>query len=537
LGRLKRKCFLSLLSVISSAFVLLSYVFPSPTVYLPELSRDQRRAIRFLRETVAQVEEHYVTNPNLTKAFGAGLIGMQKIFGRKRFEVVRIDSGHYTLRAGGEEVDLQFGGKGMNGLPSMELAYRFALTKAGKRFGKKATELQVMYAVLAAILNSMDKFSSFLSPDIYREMQVETTGRYGGLGITITTRDKKITIVSPIEDTPADKAGLRPGDVISMVNGESTEGWLLSTAVKKMRGPPGTAVRIGILRPEWSSPREFIVVRAIVQIRSVKSRIMAGNIGYIRLTAFHERTSAEMGRAIARFRDAGVRSLILDLRNNPGGLLRQSVRVAEQFLAKKNMVVFTRGRHRNQSMYFQTHGNGLWAKKSLIVLINEGSASASEIVAGAVKDLGRGLLIGRKTFGKGSVQTIIPISGGAGIRITTAKYYTPLGIGIHGKGIKPDVEAGPVPKQIKKNWVSRLKNAKSSPNSKRKTPRRLPGRLSSPNFGKDDEALQVALRTSRISKSRFVKVLRKVASRVQFQMAQEAKRVSTAKVPGGRRLP
>ena len=165
------------------------------------------------------------------------------------------------------------------------------------------------------------------------------------------------------------------------------------------------------------------------------------------------------------------------------------------------------------------------------------SASASEIVAGAVKDLGRGLLIGRKTFGKGSVQTIIPISDGAGIRITTAKYYTPRGIGIHGKGIKPDVEAGPVPERIKKNRVSRWKNTKISSISKRKTPRRLPGRLNSPNFGKDDEALQVALRTSRISKSRVVKVLRKVASRVQFQMAQEAKRISTAKIPGGRRLP
>jgi carboxyl-terminal processing protease len=259
---------------------------------------------------------------------------------------------------------------------------------------------------------------------------------------------------------------------------------------------------------------------------------MKGDVGYIRLSAFHERTSDEMGAAMRRLLDAGARSLILDLRNNPGGLLRQSVRVAERFLPEKSMVVFTRGRHRSQTMYFRTHGTGIWARKPLIVLVNKGSASASEIVAGAVKDLDRGLLIGRKTFGKGSVQTIIPISGGSGIRMTTAKYYTPLGIGIHGKGIRPDIEAGPPPNS-KKNQEK--KDQAKAPKAL-KEPRKLPKKLDDPTFGDDDIALQVALRTLKRTKSSVVEVLRLTALQVQSRMARLAKRNSHAQAPGGQSL-
>ncbi len=375
-----------------------------------------------------------------------------------------------------------------------------------------------MYAALTALLSSLDPFSTFLSPDVYREMQVETTGRYGGLGITITTRDKKITIVSPIEDTPAYEVGLKPGDVIAGVNGEPTQGWSLSKAVRKMRGPPGTAVRLDIERSGWPKAKEFIVMRAIVQIRSVKSRVMDGNIGYIRLTAFHERTSDELDDALSRLRRSGVGAMVLDLRNNPGGLLRQSVRVAERFLPDNSMVVFTRGRHRSQTMYFRTDGNGEWARKPLIVLVNRGSASASEIVAGAMRDLDRALLVGRKTFGKGSVQTIIPISGGAGIRITTAKYYTPLGIEIHGKGILPDIEAGPA--------LRKEKGGGSKAAKKKSPPPPLPKRINDPAFGEDDEALQLALRTLRKTKSPVVEVLRLTADRVRSRMSRRTKGIA-----------
>ena len=502
-------------------FILPTLTPASSRLALPELTKEQRKAITLLREAVSQIEENYVSLPNLSKVFGAGLSGIQRSLGKKHLEVIRMDSGRYTLRAGGEEMVVRFGAGGSEGLAAMERAYRFALSMAGS--GRKpGDDLKVMYDSLGAIFNSLDPFSAFLTPDVYREMQVETTGRYGGLGITITTRDKKITIVSPIEDTPAFEAGLQPGDVIALVNGESTKGWSLSTAVKKMRGPPGTAVRLGITRKAWSLPKEFVVVRAVVQIRSVKSRIMVEDIGYIRLTAFHERTSDEMGAALRRFRDSGVRAIVLDLRNNPGGLLRQSVRVAERFLPERSMVVFTRGRHRSQTMYFRTHGHGAWVNKPVIVLINKGSASASEIVAGALKDLDRGLLIGRKTFGKGSVQTIIPISGGAGIRITTAKYYTPLGVEIHGKGIQPDIEVGPTPKS---------ENNKSEKSTGESKPPPVPKRIDDPSFGDDDEVLQLALNTLKKTKSSVVEVLRLTARQVQSHLARHAKGISQVQAP------
>ncbi|MBT3819866.1 MAG: S41 family peptidase [Nitrospinaceae bacterium] len=502
-------------------FILSTLVPASSRLNLPELTKEQRTAIKLLRETVSQIEENYVSLPNMNKVFGAGLTGIQKSIGKKHLEVIRMDSGRYTLRAGGEEMVVRFGAGGSEGLAAMERAYRFALSKVGSE-RSSGSDLKVMYDSLGAIFNSLDAFSAFLPPDVYREMQVETTGRYGGLGITITTRDKKITIVSPIEDTPAFEVGLQPGDVIALVNGESTKGWSLSKAVKKMRGPPGTAVRLGITRQAWISPKEFVVVRAVVQIRSVKSRIMAEDIGYVRLTAFHERTSDELGTALRRFRNSGVRAIVLDLRNNPGGLLRQSVRVAERFLPERSMVVFTRGRHRSQTMYFRTHGHGAWFDKPIIVLVNKGSASASEIVAGALKDLDRGLLIGRKTFGKGSVQTIIPLSGGAGIRITTAKYYTPLGVEIHGIGIQPDIEVGPAPKPKKEN------RAKSS--TKSKSPQ-IPKRIDDPSFGDDDEVLQLAIKTLKKTKSSVVEVLRLTARQIQPHIARHAKGNSHAKVP------
>ena len=527
LKRLRQRWPAGLLFAAVFALILISYAPASTPSRLPDLTEEQTRAVRLLRETVAQIEENYVSLPNLAKAFGAGLKGLQRAVGKERLEVIRKDAGRFALRSGDEEMAVRFGGRGPEVLSAMEEAYRFAMSKAAAGRGEGA-DLKAMYLSLGAMLNSLDTFSAFLPPEVFREMQVETTGRYGGLGITITARDKKITIVSPIEETPAYEAELKPEDVISLVNGESTEGWSLTEAVMKMRGPTGTAVRLGISRKGWPAPREFVVVRAIIQIRSVKSRVMKDDVGYIRLSAFHERTSDEMGSEMRRLRDAGARSLILDLRNNPGGLLRQSVRVAERFLPERSMVVFTRGRHRSQTMYFRTHGTGVWSRKPLIVLVNRGSASASEIVAGAVKDLDRGLLIGRKTFGKGSVQTIIPISGGSGIRMTTAKYYTPLGVEIHGKGISPDIEAGPPPNPEKKD---RAKIQKP-----KKQPRKLPKRLDDPTFGDDDDALQVALRTLKKTKSAVVEVLRLTALQVQSRMARQARGISQAQVPGGQSL-
>lgn len=494
---------------------------------LPEPTENQRNALSLLRETLTLVEENYVSMPDMRRVYSSGLTSLQRSIGKDRLEVIRQDSRHFTLRAGPEELQVYFGGADLDGLSEMEKAYRFALANVPGEENRDEG-LKVMYGMLRSMLKSLDTYSSFMPPDVYREMQVETSGRYGGLGITISVRDKKIIVISPIEDTPAHKAGLKPGDEILSVEGDSIEGWSLTSAVKRMRGEPGTPVRLVIMRKGWVIPKEFVLIRAIVRIRSVKAKILEENIGYLRLTAFHERTTSELDKAMSNLLEKGVQELILDLRNNPGGLLHQSVRVAERFLPNRSMVVFTRGRHRSQTMYFRTHVNGVWVKKPMIVLVNRGSASASEIVAGALQDLDRALLIGDRTFGKGSVQTIIPLSGGAGVRLTTAKYYTPLGIEIHGKGIRVDLEVKePVsdmgakdsdekdPDELKKQYIRRsLRNRNMSP--------------------EDDLALKIALETLKRSKSSVVEDLRLKALKVKARLVPGRNDVSQVRIPGVR---
>ncbi len=500
-------------------FSFLSGVPASEVSRLPDTTENQRIALSLLRETVALVEENYFSTPDMKVAYGAGLRGLQGTFGKDRLDLTRRDARHFTLRAGKKELEVYFGGGDMDGLASMEEAYRFALANLEPK-DKEDGELKVMYGMLRSMMSSLDTFSSFLPPDVFREMQVETSGHYGGIGVTITTRDKRVYIVSPFDDSPADKVGLKTGDEIVAVEGDSIAGKSLTEAVSRMRGVPGTPVRISILREGWSLPREFVLVRAVVQIKSVKAKVLDGNIGYLRLTAFHERTTDELDKAMDRLIDAGVRGLILDLRNNPGGLLHQSVRVAERFLPNRSMVVFTRGRHRSQTMYFRTHVNGIWVKKPLIVLVNRGSASASEIVAGALQDLDRALIIGARTYGKGSVQTIIPLAEGAGVRITTAKYYTPLGIEIHGKGIRVDVE-------VKDPSGDKADNsAESGKSGVKKRPIR-PRAFASQD---GDLVLKVAVETLKRSKSSAVEVLRYNAFRVKTSLLDARKTVSRARI-------
>ncbi len=486
-------------------FSFLSGVPAKEASRLPDPTEKQRTALGLLRETIALVEENYVSMPDMKKVYGAGLTGMQKALGKDRLDVTRRDARRFTLRAGRKEMEVLFGGGELDGLASMEEAYRFVLANV-EPGDKEIDALEVMFGALRGILKSLDAFSSFLPPDTYREMQVETSGRYGGIGVTIVARGKKIFVTSPFEGSPADGAGLRADDEIVAVGGESIAGKSLSEAVGRMRGAPGTPVRVTILREKWSAPREFVLTRAVVRIRSVRARVLDGRIGYLRLTAFHERTASELDRAMARLINAGVRGLILDLRNNPGGLFMQSVRVAERFLPNRSVVVFTRARGRGQSTHFRTHVNGAWVNKPLVVLVNRGSASAAEIVAGALQDLDRALLIGDRTFGKALAQTIIPLSEGAGVRITTAKFYTPLGGEIHGKGIRVDVE---------------VKNPDNSgENSLEKQP-----------FQEDDLALKIAHETLKMSRSSDVEVLRYNASRTKTRLMRLPEVVSRVRVP------
>jgi carboxyl-terminal processing protease len=297
----------------------------------------------------------------------------------------------------------------------------------------------LIYNAIKGTLRGLDPHSSFLDPESYREMQVETSGSFGGLGIEITLKDDILTVVAPIDGTPAYRAGLHTGDRIVKIDGLSTKDMQLSDAVKRMRGKPGTKVTISIVREGWTEPKDFDIVREQIRVQSVRAVELGDGIEYLRLRQFQEQSPQDLEAQLEKFSKAGMKALILDLRNNPGGLLTAAVEVSEKFIDDGKLVVYTEGRVRNQNMRFSAHPKKGYAQMPMVVLVNGGSASASEIVAGALQDWGRATIVGTQTFGKGSVQTIIPLSDGSGLRLTTAKYFTPKGRSIHGKGITPDV--------------------------------------------------------------------------------------------------
>ncbi|PIV19183.1 MAG: peptidase S41 [Elusimicrobia bacterium CG03_land_8_20_14_0_80_50_18] len=303
---------------------------------------------------------------------------------------------------------------------------------------EKATS-ELLDGAINGMIKKLDPFSQFMKPEAAELMKSETKGFFGGLGIKITIRDKWLTVITPIPGTPAFREGILPGDKIIKIDGESTEDIDVMGAVTKLRGKPGTKVTITIARDQET--QDVTITREEIKIESVpkaKSRILDNGIAYIQVTEFNEKTPADFAEFYNNFEKAGMKALILDLRNNPGGLLSSAVEVSKHFLDKDQLVVYTKGRRKNSDMKFYAEST-LHKKIPLVVLINHGSASGAEIVAGAVKDWGKGILLGEKSFGKGSVQSLINLSDGSELRLTTAKYYTPKGICIHEEGIEPDI--------------------------------------------------------------------------------------------------
>jgi len=300
----------------------------------------------------------------------------------------------------------------------------------------------LVYGAIKGMLSSLDPHSGFMPPDAYKEMQVDTKGEFGGLGIQIGMKDDVLTVIAPIEDTPAFKAGIMAGDKILKIEGESTKDMTIFDAVKKMRGPKDTPVTITILREGWKETKEFTIVRDIIQVKSVKAKIIDKDqaIGYVKLTQFQEKSADELAQAMKELDSQGMKALILDLRNNPGGLLNSAVEVSSQFLPQEKLVVYIKSRNGGKTEYRTLPQYTAYKDIPMIVLVNQGSASASEIVAGALKDWKRAVILGAPTFGKGSVQSVIPLSDGSGLRLTTARYYTPKDISIQNTGIKPDIE-------------------------------------------------------------------------------------------------
>ena len=298
----------------------------------------------------------------------------------------------------------------------------------------------LIYGALRGMLSSLDPHSQFMDPDTYNELKIDTEGKFGGLGIEITIADGLLTVVTPIEDTPAWKAGIKSKDRIVKINNDLTRDMTITDAVKKMRGKVGEAVTITVLRETEKKLLEFKIVRGVIKIQDIKgARILEDGIGYIRIVEFRENTASEMDKALDKLKKSGLNALILDLRNNPGGLLDSAVEVSERFLEKGKLIVSTKGRIVSQNMEFTAGFSNPILDLPIAVLINEGSASGSEIVAGALKDYKRAIIVGVKSFGKGSVQTIVPLSDGSALRLTTSKYFTPSNKMIHGIGILPDI--------------------------------------------------------------------------------------------------
>lgn len=299
---------------------------------------------------------------------------------------------------------------------------------------------EVIEGAIKGMLSSLDPHSSYMKPEHYKELKIETKGSFSGIGIEITLKDGILTVVSPIEGTPAYKQGLKAMDKILKINGELTKDLSLTEAVKKLRGPQGTEVTISIHREGLNELKEITIVRDVIPLISVKSKMVEPGYGYIRIRNFQANTTKEFKEALEKMeKEEELKGLLIDVRSNPGGLLDQAVKLSDIFL-DGGMIVSTKGRLEDQNMEFKAHKNGKEYPFPIVVLVNEGSASASEIVAGALQDHDRAIVLGTKTFGKGSVQTVIPMKNGAALRLTTARYYTPDGTSIQATGITPDIE-------------------------------------------------------------------------------------------------
>ena len=317
---------------------------------------------------------------------------------------------------------------------------------------EKPEDAKLIESAINGMLAALDPHSAYLNPKHFRDMQVQTRGEFGGLGIEVTLENDVVKVVAPIDDTPAAKAGLQSGDYITHLDGEQIRGLTLQQAVEKMRGPVNTAIKLTVIRKGEDEPLEIKVVRDVIRINPVKARI-EDDVAYVRLTTFNEQTYSELKKAVAKLKkDMGpkLKGYVIDLRNNPGGLLDQAISVSDAFL-EQGAIVLTRGRNLQESQRSNARAGDITDGKKIAVLINGGSASASEIVAGAIQDQKRGTVIGTRSFGKGSVQTIIPLDGNGAIRLTTARYYTPSGRSIQAKGIEPNIVIEQeLPEELKK---------------------------------------------------------------------------------------
>jgi len=322
------------------------------------------------------------------------------------------------------------------------------LRKIEKNYVEETDPKDLIYGAIKGLVGTLDPHSFFMSPEEYKELMIETKGSFTGVGIELTIRDSVLTVVSPIEGTPAFKAGIKAGDLIIMIDGKSTKDSSIMEAVRFIRGPKGSKVKLTIRREGLEKPVDFVITRDVIPIKSVRSSILPFDIGYIRISNFQSDTGQELSKELEDLeKKKRLKGLILDLRNNPGGLLSQAVEVADEFL-DSGLIVSIKGRDKKEEKSI-AHKNKKPRRYPMVALVNEGSASAAEIVAGALQDNKKALILGTATFGKGSVQTLFPLSDGSGLRLTTALYFTPSGRSIQASGIEPDVKVAFIPPKEK----------------------------------------------------------------------------------------
>ncbi len=315
------------------------------------------------------------------------------------------------------------------------------LDKINKEYVEEIDQSDAMDAAINGVLQSLDPYSAYMSPETYKEMETETSGKFGGLGIEVGMEFGVVKVITPMDDSPAERKGVKAGDYIVKINGIQVQGKTLSEAVDLMRGPVGSKLEITIRRKGIKKALVFEITREIIEVKSVKSKIIDESVGYIRLTAFNENSSKQIRKKIQKFKKNKINKYVLDLRNNPGGLLSQAVRITDFFI-DNGEIVSTKSRKSSENRKYFAKKGDIINGETLVVLINYGSASASEIVAGALKDHKRAILIGKNSYGKGSVQSIIPLKNKGAIRLSISKYYLPSGKSISGTGITPDIDVG-----------------------------------------------------------------------------------------------
>jgi carboxyl-terminal processing protease len=394
---------------------------------------ERDRELQVVQEVMNQVLNNYVLAIDPVRLAVGGIEGMSSAVGGERVVAERRGDA-VRLQAGDDSTVLALARDEKTNREGLGAAYRFV-----RKHAPAVLTQELAYGAIDGMLAQLDTYSSFMPPEVYKEMQVETQGSFGGVGIQVAVKDRHLMVVTPIAGTPADRAGLQPGDRIMKIDDMPVQELTLMNAVSRLRGPAGSKVTLTLVRQDSPGPFQVILVREIIALKPTKSVELEHGIGYVRIGGFSERSGRDVQQAVKALGEKSVRGLILDLRGNHGGLFNESIRVAELFLNAGQPVVSTTARVKGQSLEHKTTHPGPLLKVPMIVLVDGESASASEIVAGALQDLKRALIVGSKTYGKASVQTIIPLSDGSALRLTTAKYLTPLRRSIDGEGIHPDL--------------------------------------------------------------------------------------------------